>query len=391
MDANRHPGRRDALVECGATQAVLEELLAYTDNPFDPARLGQGTLPLADEPHLEAWEEYAREGRTLGALPALARRLVQLRFPIEAGISQTEVYRAATRRGVVPAGETPGFTLTAPDRLEVVLHPTLAGRLPMLIAGNRGDFVTLVQACSARNEPERVPGSMGACIVTGLNNWDRVARHRRRLEEERGAPMTEAEWAAAFRELVPQKALYQDRFIILCRDPYSAVPASDVGMDEALWRDRSVVIRREHESTHYFTLRAFGVMRNNLLDEFIADFAGLVRAFGRYEPDLALRFMGLEAYPAYRPGGRFENYLETPPVSGPAADVLRAVVVRAARNVGRVAASLDLRTPEACARMVVALASLSLDCLAAKDGGAVLGAQWATTPSPALDGAGAIG
>jgi hypothetical protein len=391
MHANRHPMRREALIECGATEAVLGELLAYTDNPFDHGRLGPHALPLADEPHLEAWEAYAAEARALGVFPALARRLVQLRFPIEQGISQTEAYRAATRRGVFPAGDRPGFELAAPDHLELVLHPTLAGRLPILIAGCRADFVALVRACSARNEPERVPASMGACIVTGLNNWDRVARHRRRLEDQRGAPLAEADWAAAFRDLVPEKALYQDRFIILSRDPYSAVPAVDAGMDDAQWRDRSVVVRREHESTHYFTLRAFGVMRNNLLDEFIADFAGLVRAFGRYESGLALRFLGLEAYPAYRPGGRFENYLDAPPISAAAAEVLKRVVVRAARNVDRVASNFDLRSPEACARMVVALARLSLDDLAARDGGTALDAQWASITSPWLDGTGAIG
>ena len=75
-----------------------------------------------------------------------------------------------------------------------------------------------------------------------------------------------------------------------------------------------MVIRREHEGTHYFTLRAFGIMRNNLFDELVADFAGLAGAYGRYDGALALRFFGLESYPDYRSGGRFENYLETPPI-----------------------------------------------------------------------------
>jgi hypothetical protein len=372
MDTNRAAVRREALRECGAPPGALDELLAYTESPFDPARLDSISLPLADEPHLDAWAEYEREARDRGIFPTLARRLVQLRFPIEEGISQTDAYRAATRRGVFPPGEEAGFALDSPERLELVLHPTLAGHVPVLTAGSRPDFVRLVRACSSRNEPERVPDSMGACIVNGLNNWDRVARYRQRLEADRGGPFDEAAWSEAFRGLVPQKPLYQDRFIILSREPYSAVPASAIGRDDAEWRALSVVIRREHECTHYFTLRAFGVMRNNLLDELIADFAGLAGAFGRYDAGLALRFLGLEDFPRYRAGGRFENYLGTPPLSAAAADTLKAVVVRAARNLEAFTAPMDLSTASASARLVVALAGLTLEELAGSDASALL-------------------
>ena len=43
------------------------------------------------------------------------------------------------------------------------------------MAGAREDFVFLVQSLTQRNEPEPVADSMGACIVAGYNNWDRVA------------------------------------------------------------------------------------------------------------------------------------------------------------------------------------------------------------------------
>jgi hypothetical protein len=339
----------------------MDEILAYTSNPFDLSRLDVAALPLADEPHLEAWDEYSREARSDGVFRALTGRLVQFRFPIEAGISQTDAYRAATRRGVAPDPDAPGLVLEHPELLELTLHPTLAGRIPVLTTGSRTDFVSLVRACSARNEPEPVPNSMGACIVNGLNNWDRVGRYRRALEADRGALFDEASWGEAFRALVPQKGLYQDRFIILSRSPYSAVAAADVGMDDDEWRARSVVIRRDHECTHYFTLRAFGVMRNNLLDEFIADFAGIVAAFGRYDARLALRFLGLESFPAYRPGGRFENYLGAPPLSARAADAMKAVVVRAARQLEGLTTNLDLSTPGSASRLVVALAGLTLE------------------------------
>ena len=45
-------------------------------------------------------------------------------------------------------------------------------------------------------------------------------------------------------------------------------------------------------------------MRNNLHDELIADYAGITAAIGHYRAAWFLRFLGLEDYPTYRPGGR---------------------------------------------------------------------------------------
>jgi hypothetical protein len=375
LDDDLGARQRQTLSALGASGDVVEALLAYTANPFDTARLDLSSLPLADGPQLEAWEDYARESQRDGVLPALARRLVQLRFPIAAGISQTDAYLAATRRGVFPDGDSPALTLEDPEGLELVLRPTLAGRVPTITCRTRRDFVALVQACSCRNEPELVPDSMGACIVNGLNNWDRIARLRVRMEDERGAPFDEREWTEAFRQVVPQKALYQDRVIILGRDPYSGVPASTLGLDEDEWQRRSVAIRAEHECTHYFTLVAFGVMRNNLFDEFVADFAGLARTYGRYDARLALCFLGLEAHPDYRAGGRFENYLKTPPIEPAAATILREIIVRAAHAVEAFTADMDLAVPPVCDRMVVALARSTLVELASDAAAALLRAR----------------
>ena len=92
---------------------------------------------------------------------------------------------------------------------------------------------------------------------------------------------------------------------------------------------RSVAIRQEHELTHLFVHRVFGVMRTHVFDEIVADFVGLARAFGTYRPDLALRFFGLEAYPQYRAGGRLEVYRPDPPLSEGAWAVVRTLVSRA--------------------------------------------------------------
>ena len=336
--------------------------------------------PLADEPHLEAWTDYAREAQEKGALPALRERLVQLRFPVEEGISQTDTYRAATRRGVLPWAAGPGLELADPDGLRLRLEPTLSGRIPILTVALRQDFEALVRALSGRNEPIPVPPSMGACIVTGLNNWDRVGRLRRAFEAARGGEPDDAAWAEEFARLVPQRELYQDRFIILSSGPYSAVPAADLGLADDAWRRRSLEIRTAHECTHYLTHRAYGRMRNNLLDELIADFAGLLQVDGAYDASLALRFLGLEDYPRWREGGRLSSYLGDPPLPPSSTAVLHTLVHRAVRNLAACCAARAPRAGDA-QRWALALAGLTLEELAAEDMPARLAASLDAVPA----------
>ena len=71
------------------------------------------------------------------------------------------------------------------------------------------------------------------------------------------------------------------RFIILSAKPYSNVTAKTLGLDEKDWQEKSMIIRLEHECTHYYTKRFFGCSQNHLHDELIADFFGLYAAFGQ--------------------------------------------------------------------------------------------------------------
>ena len=329
--------RMDLLASYGASGSEIEELLTYDTNAFDEHRTDSPpVLPLPAESHVAAWERYALEAAEASAFAALQRRLVQLRFPIREGISQTEPYRAATLRGAPTEGmtEASGLVLARPDELRLLVHPSPAGQIPVLIPGGRADFVALVRALTMRNEPGPVPGSMGACMVSGLNNWDRILEHRRRWEAE-GGDRSETGWQEEFRRLVPHKELYQDRFLILSDGPYSDVSAGEMGFTEQEWQRTSTTIRLEHECTHYFTLRVFSSMRNNLLDELIADYAGITAAAGRYRADWFLRFMGLESFPAYREGGRLQNYRGQPPLSEGAFRVLQGLVKDASENLER--------------------------------------------------------
>jgi len=324
------------LAAYGATPAEITELLAYTQNPFSSTNLAElQTLPLASEPHLAAWERYYSQAQEVGVFTALRSALVQLQFPIQEEISQTDNYRAATRKGYLTDGmaEATGLKLEKPEDVQLIIHQTLAGKIPVIIAGGRTDFISLVQALTKRNEPEAIPDSMGATIVAGFNNWERIRHYRQEWEAKPSTCPTDTDWQAEFQRLKLQKHLYQDCFIVLTRGNYSAISAEEIGIDKEEWLRLSLIIRLEHECCHYFTRRVFGTMRNNMLDELIADYQGIVAANnGRYRADWFLRFIGLEAFPEYREGGRLQNYRGQPPLSDGAFKILQVLVKDAAEN-----------------------------------------------------------
>jgi hypothetical protein len=358
------------LASLGASPGEIEELLAYNENTFRLDSLSSEVrFPLPDEPFVPFWEAVEGQARARGAFAVLREHLPQLRFPIRPGISETEGYRAATRRGVPPAEipEATGLEIGRPEAIEVEIHESPAGRIPLLIARGRAEFAALLRALTKRNEPEPVPDAQGALMVSGYNNWSRIGELRRRWEALLPSAREAATWNEEFQRLQPRRELYQDRFILLSDGPYSAVPAADLGLDEAEWRETSLAIRRDHECAHYLTRRLFGSMRNNLLDELIADYTGMVGATGRFRAGWFLRFVGLEDFPRYRPGGRLDLYRGKPPLSDGAFRVLQALVKRAAESLERFDAGLPPgpRGPEETALLIAALASLRLEDLAA--------------------------
>jgi len=361
--------QRDGL---DATPQERAEIAAYNENPFDLEPLtSEVRFPLPDEPFVPFWESLAAEARTRGAFAVLREHLPQLRFPVRPGISGTEGYRAATRRGVPPEEipEATGLAVERPEAIELVIHESPAGRIPLLIARRRAEFVALLQALTRRNEPEPVPAAQGALMVSGYNNWSRIGELRRRWEALPASARETATWNEEFQRLQGRRELYQDRFILLSDGPYSAVPAADLGLEEGEWRAISLALRRDHECAHYLTRRLFGSMRNNLLDELIADYTGMVGATGRFRAAWFLRFVGLEDFPRYRPGGRLDLYRGKPPLSDGAFRVLQSLVKRAAESLERFDAGLPLgpRGPEETALLIAALASLRLEDLAADD------------------------
>jgi hypothetical protein len=367
----RQKFRASVLASYGANASQIEELLAYNHNTFDHKNL---ILPFdfkfVPEPHVAVWQEYAQAAKSIGTFEILKQVLVQFQFPILEGISQTNEYRAATRRGIPVDGITQatGLVLKKPEALNLIIYQSLAGAIPVLITENREDFVAIVQALTMHNEPKPVPASMGACIVSGFNNWDRIRKYRRQWEAQNPKNCSEVNWRIEFQRLLPQKQLYQDKFIIASGGYYSNVSHLDIGLEESQWRQMSLQIRLEHECTHYLTQRLFFSMRNNLLDEFIADYRGIVSACGHYRSDWFLRFMGLESFPNYREGGRLENYRGQPPLSDGSFKILQALVKNASQNLQQfeIKHKDKLITVNDQKLMLIALSFLTLEELASE-------------------------
>ena len=329
--------RASILANYGANNSEIKELLAYNQNLFQHDSLSTSLkFPLASEAHIADWSEYAANAQDIGAFSVLKDVFVQWQFPIEAGISQTESYRSATlksgERDRLDSGS--GLVLQHPETLHLFIHQSLAGNIPVLSVKHRADFVTIVRSLTKRNEPEDIPESMGACIVSGYNNWARIRNYKQQWQQQH--PDLDAEaWDEEFKRLISRKELYQDRFLILSQEFYSNIAPEQLGLTAAQWRDLSFKIRLEHECTHYFTYRLFKSMRNNLLDELIADYAGIVAATVSYRADWFLHFMGLEAFPAYREGGRLQNYRGQPPLSAGAFKILQRLLRAAVLNLER--------------------------------------------------------
>lgn len=362
MQADILERRRDVLCERGARGGVLDEILIYTENVFARALPPQPpTLPLADEPFVPVWREYAQDAQSQGGFAALRRRLVQLNFPIRDGMSQDANYRLGTRRGIWPSPTAEGLTLSGPEAVRLEIHASAAGHIPLLIAESREDFVSLVQALTRRNEPSPIPPSLGATMVAGYNNWDRIHRLHSRWEESGG---NQDDWPSEFDRIRKDATLYQDRFIVLSTGPYSGVDADELGLQQDEWRELSLAIRRDHECTHYFTRRVFDSMRNNLLDELLADYMGLKGALGKFQSEWFLRFMGLEACPVVRPDGRIHTYRGDPPLSDEAFTIVVGLLVDAAHYLEALDATLEGLAPS---RVLMTLALMTLEELASSD------------------------
>lgn len=345
--------RLNALLSLGVAPSLHEELLSYHAGALcTPQHLKTYGSPLPDEPFVSTWCDYAKQVEAAGEITPMAQYLVQLQFPIRAGMSEDPVYLAATQKGILHTGKIfvafSGVSWRDPHRIRLGLHKTLTGTLPFIVCEERDDFLSMVRALSRKNEPVPIPDSMGACFLSGYRNWHRLLH-----------PSPASSSSVRF-----------DRVVLLSAGFYSAVRPESLGLSAEEWRGLSLRIRLEHESIHYATKRLFGVMRNSLHDELLADSLALFLSTGAVRPDWLLYFFGLERYPKYRDGGRMTNYRGRPSLSDPALSALAGLVVRAIKNTAQAFRWVQskLITAQALTAMLVSMAALSLEELALDDG-----------------------
>lgn len=280
-------------------------------------------MPLEDQAFVQEWQRYQSQASGRSLMEVLKKPLRQLHFPIEAGMSQHSEYQAATKKGHNPLWlkKATGLALEDPEGIRLFFHPTEAGHLPVLDIPSRPDFENLVRALARRNEPVEIPSSMGACMVKGYNNWDRVEQYKK----EKGD-------AFDFQQMKGEPDLYRDVFLLITQAPYSGVSAEEMGLDNNEWLVHSRTIRLTHEATHYVTLRLYGSAKNHLLDEMLADYRGVVAALGEFKASWLLRFFGIKNDLTYRPGGRMQNYLKDQHLSEEAFKEVVQVVAQAAQQ-----------------------------------------------------------
>ena len=208
-------------------------------------------------------------------------------------------------------------------------------------------------------------------LISGYNNWDRVWTYQQKWQDSLPEPASEAQWVAEFGRLTHQPELYRDSFILMSQGNYSNLPAQALGLEAAAWEQQSLSIRLVHEYTHYLTRRVFGHLRTHALDELLADYAGLVGTYGRFQLNYFLQFMGLEAYPHFRKNGRLTYYRKQ--LSDPAFAALQTSLVQSTERL----AALETEAKEhtlalETAVIILAALSLPLHVLAGPDGSRVL-------------------
>jgi len=234
-------------------------------------------------------------------LMKLARRYPQLLLPIQEGARQTEAYKRAVLCGEELDAQ-PDFR--CPKEIRADTEDTPAGRAEILYLGDRQDFLHAYQALAYRCEPTPIPDSVGAVTIGGLINWEKIHDHRDAYLAAGGE-----DWDAEFERFTAERKNYRDSVILLSGGNYSNVPAQSVGLSPAEWKEKSYLIRRYHELTHFVCRGLYPENIDALRDEVIADSIGLVAAFGQYDPALARLFLGVEGG-VFREGGRLSHYAE---------------------------------------------------------------------------------
>ncbi len=226
------------------------------------------------------------------------------------GEKSMAAYRAVVARGEdAPEKSLGHFHTTPKDSCGYVDTP--AGEVLVITLRDRQDFETFIQIMTCKCEPKPVPATQGAAILLGVISWPKLRKREQEFREEAraaGRPdPTEDEWLEERSVFLQKKENYTDKIIILSAGPYSNLPAERAGFEEGDWLEKSWVLRKYHECTHFVCRTLYPQLVDFIWDEVVADAAGIRAALGRFDGLLAERVLGLEG-DKYA-GGRLENYI----------------------------------------------------------------------------------
>ena len=351
------------LKEFVKNESAIDELLTYAENKFIPQK--NNALPLENS-YIDAWEEYYQESKEIGAFETLKKYIPRLQFPIQEGISKTEAYKDVTLRGK-PHMNKAGLVLNEPALIQVTIYQNnMIGKVPVIIVPNDDDFNTIITAISNKNEPQQLPKSMGASFINGIINWDRIHRLKRNWLAQN--PM--GHWNVYFKEqILPKPYLFKDKLMVLSTKAYSGIKSEIIGVSENNWKSSSLIIRRAHECAHLFTLQYYGCMAINMHDEIIADYAGITEVLGKFNKEWFLQFVGLENYPAYRNGGRLQNYQGATKLSQEAFDGLKTIVKKVTDTIFSFDTILgEIKTPDDQLNRIKSICETDLITMASSEG-----------------------
>ena len=236
----------------------------------------------------------------------LREQLPQLALPHPGGDQPDRSYRAATLRGACRPRRSRrprGCELERPESLELPIHaepgrphPPADRPPPARVRGPAPGARQEERAGARARLPGRADGrrlqqlgrDSASCAAAGRPSSP--ASGERDCHLGRGVRAPPAAAGALPGPLHPAER----------RPLQRRAGAADLGLARRPGARLSLVIRRDHECAHYLTRRLFGSMRNNLLDELIADYAGLDRRPRPLPRRLVPALRGPGGLPAYR-------------------------------------------------------------------------------------------
>jgi hypothetical protein len=319
--------RKKALAHFELPDHVVEILSSHLARNLTETFLPVDRALLGSEPFVVNWLSLLHEASRTSVRQVLEETLFEFTFPVAEGMSSSLAHKALSMPswgGSVPPrapSENGGPAWESPDKWRLTLCNTAGGLLPVIEPVSRRDFVLMVQAIIHRNEPVPVPDSIGAFLVSGYTS--------RKIHREVRDALSHGTLASDARD----PRLWSEKFLLLSSGRYSDVAAEDMGIEPEEWIRVSRLIRLEHEGCHYLVRRFYPRIVFGLQDELVADFAGLMAAFGEFRAAHFLRFMGIDDSGVARPAGRFAHYQRPLTENEDAKAAVGRLLVAAAKNV----------------------------------------------------------